>query len=312
MKKILVTGAGGWLGAEVARALGARGDAVVLFDLHAPAGAPGTAVAGDICSPEQVLAVFREHRPDAVVHCAAIVGAAAAENVPLQSLRVNVEGMVNLLEAMRQTGVRRVVNISTEEVYGDFNADMIDESHPHEPSSVYGLTKHMAEEVGRFYARRDGIECINVRTCWVYGPGLPRARVPKTFIDAALDGVPFHLASGAQMRVDQVHSDDTVAGVLLALDKPTHRFDSYHIATGTAPSLREVAQIVNRAVPGAAITTGEGDYLHAGAIATARKGALDIGRARTELGYEPRFDIKRGIEATIDACRAVRDAHTQT
>jgi UDP-glucose 4-epimerase len=239
-----------------------------------------------------------------VIHAAAIVGVVQAADIPLKALRVNVEGAINLFEAMRLHGVKRVVHVSTEETYGDFLSDVIDEDHPQKPLSIYGLTKLSAEHYGRVYSRDHGLECINARTCWVYGPHLPRLRMPRTFVEAALRGEPYHQPDGGNLAVDQVYIDDTVAGVLLALDKPKHRYDAYNIATGVAPTLRDTAEAVNRAIPGARITVGDsGPYHHGGKVLSAVKGALDISRARTELGYAPRYDIQRGIEATIAATR---------
>jgi nucleoside-diphosphate-sugar epimerase len=311
-KKILVTGASGWLGSAIVEALLARGDFVIATDLGiSPAlGALvgrdnrlTTAVA-DLGEWHQVMRLFEAHKPDEVIHAAAIVGVIQAEDVPIKALRVNVEGSVNLFEAMRLNGVKRVVHISTEETYGDFLSDVIDEDHPQKPLSVYGVTKLAAEHYGRVYSRDHGLECINVRTCWVYGPHLPRLRMPRTFVEAALRGEPFHQADGGNLAVDQVYIADTVAGALLALDKPKHRFDAYNIATGEAPTLRDTAEAVNRAIPGARITVGDsGAYRHGGKVLSAVKGALDISRAKAELGYKPAYDLQRGIEATIAATR---------
>ena len=128
--------------------------------------------------------------------------------------------------------------------------------------------------------------------------------MPRTFIEAALRGEPFHQPHGGTFSVDQIHISDTVAGVILALDKPQHRFDSYNIATGAAPTIAYTAAAVNRAIPGARITVGDdGPYKHGGVVLSATKGALDISRAATELGYQPRYDIQRGIEATIAVAR---------
>jgi nucleoside-diphosphate-sugar epimerase len=316
MANVAVTGAGGWLGAAVVRALAARGDIVHAFDLTVSSALAASAAHAsrqggrvnvtplDLRDAEAVRSALSAAQPDAVIHCAALVGVIAAEDVPLDALHVNVEGTVNLLEAMRLAGVRRMVHLSTEETYGHFQSAVIDEDHPQQPESIYGLTKQMAEQFCRYYQKRHGLEFIHVRTCWVYGPGLPRARVPKTFIDAALTGEAYELPTGGDLQVDQVFLDDTVAGVLLALDKPHHNFDSYHIATGAAPSLDDVAALVNEAVPGARISTRPGTYLHGGTVPCARKGALDISRARAELGYVPRHDIRSGILETIEAARA--------
>jgi nucleoside-diphosphate-sugar epimerase len=311
-KKILVTGACGWLGTAIVDALLKRGDAVVATDLMissataalATQGAQLTAVAADLGEWHQVVRLFEAHKPDAVIHAAAIVGVIQAADLPLKALRANVEGSINLFEAMRLNGVKRVVHVSTEETYGDFLSPVIDEDHPQKPLSIYGLTKLSAEHYGRVYSREHGLECINARTCWVYGPHLPRLRMPRTFVEAALRGEPFHQADGGNLAVDQVYIDDTVQGVLLALDKPKHRYDAYNIATGVAPTLRDAADAVNRAIPGAKITVGDsGPYHHGGKVLSAVKGALDISRARAELGYAPRYDLQRGIEATIVATR---------
>jgi UDP-glucose 4-epimerase len=311
-KKILITGASGWLGSAIVETLLKRGDAVVATDLAvSPAIAALTAreprltaVVADLGEWHQVMRLFEAHRPDAVIHAAAIVGVVQAADIPIKTQRVNVEGSINLFEAMRLNGVKRVVHISTEETYGDFLAPVINEDHPQKPLSIYGLTKLAAEHFGRVYSRDHGIECINVRTCWVYGPHLPRLRMPRTFVEAALRGEPFHQPDGGNLAVDQVYIDDTVAGALLALDKPKHNYDAYNIATGVAPTLRDTAEAVNRAIPGAKITVGDsGPYHHGGRVLSAMKGALDISRARAELGYEPRYDLQRGIEATIAATR---------
>ena len=311
-RKILVTGGCGWLGAEIVRTLLARGDAVVAADLGLPqtmtalaAREPRLTLAvTDLGEWPQVLRLLQEHKPDAIIHTAAIVGVALAADIPIRAMRVNVEGAINLFEAMRTTGIRRVIHVSTEETYGDFSTPVIDEDHPQKPVSIYGLTKLAAEHYGRVYSRDHGLECINVRTCWVYGPFLPRLRLPRTFIEAALRGEPFHQPDGAGFAVDQVYIADTVAGVILALDKAEHRFDAYNIATGQAPTIAETAEAVNRAIPGARITVGDAPYRHGGTVSSAAKGALDIRRAQSELGYAPRYDIQAGIEATIAATRA--------
>ena len=313
MKRILVTGASGWLGAAIVRALLERGDAVLGTDLaisHELATLARQypklkASAADLAEWPQVLRLFNGASIDGVIHTAALVGVVQTADIPIKALRVNVEGGINLFEAMRASGVKRVVHLSTEETYGDFESPLIDEEHPQKPVSVYGVTKLALEHYGRVYSRDHGLECINVRTCWVYGPRLPRLRVPRTFVEAALRGEPHHLAEGGDLAVDQVYIDDTVAGVLLAFDKPTHRYDAYHIATGVAPTVAEVARIVNEAVPGARITVADtGAYAHGGSVRSAVKGALDIRRAQTELGYRPQYDLRRGIVATIDATRA--------
>ncbi len=311
MKKILVTGGSGWLGSAVVRRLLAQGDAVISVDLlvspEMEVGAQNNSRlvnrVADLTNPEEIRRVMEQDCPDAVIHCGAIVGVLQCADIPAKVTRVNVEGMANLLEAMRAADVRRMIHISTEETYGDFEATVITEDHPQRPTSVYGLTKLAAENFARVYSRNHGMECIHIRTCWVYGPNLPRPRMPKTYIDAALRGEPLVERCGGDFGVDQVYIEDTVSGIVLALNKQDHRFDTYNVATGAAPTLGEVADLVNASIPGAAIRIEPGPYFLDGKILSARKGALDITRAREELGYAPDYPIDRGIALMIEEAR---------
>src|SRR5512134_1536476 len=204
MSRILVTGANGFIGAELVKALAARGDEIVAFDVVTGAVLKGVAerhrnvaiTPGEITEWQHVANLLRDHRPDAIVHCAAIVGVVASAEAPFATMRVNIGGSLNVFETMRLFGVRRVLNISTEEIYGDFQADRITEDHPCFPVMPYGISKFAVEQLGRDYARNHGLEVINLRTCWVYGPGLPRPRVPKILVVAAVDGTPLHVPAG--------------------------------------------------------------------------------------------------------------------
>lgn len=314
MARIVVTGANGFIGVEVVRALAARGDDVVACDVVLgptllalqQANPRVRAVPGEVTEWQHLAHLLRDAKPDAIVHCAAIVGVIASADAPFATFRVNVEGALNLFEAMRLAGVRRVINISTEEIYGHFTADRITEDHPCLPVMPYGISKFAVEQLGRDYRRNHGLDVINCRTCWVYGPGLPRARVPKTLVDAAVEGRPLHIASGGDFRVDHVYIDDLVSGILAAIDKPQHRYDAYHLSSGSAPSLFELVDIMKELVPGCDLSIGPGHYRFGDRIEVVRKGALDTSRARAELGYVPRYGIREGLAAWVAARRAAR------
>ena len=179
----------------------------------------------------------------------------------------------------------------------------IDETHPLNPVLPYGVCKAAVEQLGRSYRDLHGLEVINLRTCWVYGLGLPRMRIPRNLVEAALAGRSLHLASGAEVAIDHTYVDDLVRGVLAALDHQQHRYDAYNIASGTAPTIAEVVAIVRELVPGARLSVGPGPYRHAERIEMVRKGALDVGRAAAELGWRPRYGIRAGLAAYVDALR---------
>lgn len=312
--RILVTGGGGFLGLALSRALAARGDEVILFDstLSAPAHdlARGrTAVTlrtGDIADMSNVCRVFRDDRPDAVIHCAAVVGVIASLGSPAGVFRVNLQGTINLLEAMDLYGVRRVIHISSEETYGAFQSPRATEDHPMNPLYAYGISKVAVEHLAHTYELTRGTECINVRTSWVYGPGFPRMRVPRDLLEAALQGRSLHLPAGADSAIDHTYVDDFVDGTLRALDHADHPYRAYHIASDSAPTVAEMVGIIRDLVPGADISAGPGVYCHAGTVPIPAKGALDCSRAREVFGYRPRFDLRAGLAAWIDHYRSTR------
>lgn len=306
--RVLITGGSGFVGAALARHLAARGDQVVVFDLAVSPALTAQRniafVAGEITEWPHVAAAVQQHKPDAIIHCAAVVGVTASLASPMATFRVNIGGAHNVLESMRLFGVRRMIHLSTEETYGPFDADRIDETHPNRPLKPYGISKYAVERLCCDYVAAYGLECLHARLCWVYGPGLPRPRVPKTLVDAAAQGRKLHLDGGGDFRVDHTYIDDAVDGIIRMLDHREHRFDIYHIASGEAPSLAEIVRMIHDLVPGADLAIGPGPYRFVDGTEAVRKGALDISRARRELGYAPRFPIRAGLKAYIDFTRA--------
>lgn len=308
--KILITGGGGFLGSALAGALLARGDEVAAFDTNLGALAPVaqanrrlTLLAGDITDLANVAQAMLAARPDAVIHAAAVVGVVNSLGSPIGTMRVNVEGSLNVFEAMRLSGTRRVLHISSEETYGPFQADVIDEDHPQHPVMPYGISKLAVEHLGRTYRDLHGLDVINLRATWVFGPGLPRNRIPKNLLDAALAGVPLHLPSGAESAIDHTYIDDFVSGALKALDCARHPFDAYHIGSGRGTTVAELARLVRELVPGADVSVGPGVYRFNDQVPIVRKGALSIERARAAFGYEPAFDIRSALAAYLRARR---------
>lgn len=314
MARVLVTGGAGWLGAAVARRLAARGDHVVVLD-NFQAGTPANLeglgsnvrlVTGDITDLSGLLVLIKEHRIQRILHAAAIVSVISSLAAPSYVTRVNIEGTLNVLEAMRLFDVERTVHISSEETYGDFRYEPIDEGHPLAPTAPYGITKVASEHLGRFYRALHKTDFINVRTSWVYGPSFPRLRIPRILIEAALENRPLHLPSGGDARIDHTYLDDCVAGILLALDHPSHPYDVYNIGSGQSWSTAEMVAMVRELIPGADLSVGPGPHRFTDEMVAPKKGALDIARARTVLGYQPKYDLRQGLAANIEWYRRGR------
>jgi len=306
--KVLVTGGAGFLGVALCRALAARGDEAVALDVATtPALAHAVGAderirpySGDITDMSNIARVFKAERPDAVIHAAAMVGVIASLGSSSNVFRVNMEGTINLWETMALFDVRRCIHISSEETYGHFTADRVTEDHPLNPLYAYGVSKVAIEHLGRTYAMTHGIENINLRTSWVYGPGFPRMRIPRDVLEAASEGRPLHLSTGADSKIDHTYLDDFVDGTLRALDHADHAHDVYHVASDSCPTVGEMFEMVRELVPGADVSVGQGVYRHAGKVEIPRKGALDCTRAREAFGYRPRFDLKAGLAAWLE------------
>ena len=122
-------------------------------------------------------------------------------------------------------------------------------------------------------------------------------------MDAALIGRKLHIPAGADSAIDHTHVDDLVSGVLKALDHEHHRFDAYNIASGQATTVSGLIAVVRELIPGAELSVGPGVYRHGDQVEMVRKGALDVGRAAAELGWKPRYDIRAGLAAYVNALR---------
>ncbi|HEY2192461.1 MAG TPA: NAD-dependent epimerase/dehydratase family protein [Actinomycetospora sp.] len=296
-----MTGGAGFLGRPLVRALAERGKRVLSLDRRVPEADPipgVTGIEGDVTDSGGIERLLREHAVDEIVHAAAIVGVTASVAGLADTVRVNIDGSVALFEAVtRAGGVRRLVDLSSEEVYGHFAADPVAEDTPALPVSPYGITKYAVERLGGYYADQHELPYVAARLCWVYGPGFPRLRLPQPWLEDALAGRPSRLAAGGDHHIDLTYLDDVVDGILLVLRAGHLEHRAYNVATGSAVGIRDLAAEIARQHPGWSVDLGDGPIEMAPGVAAARKGALDITRART-LGYAPRFTLAEGLART--------------
>jgi UDP-glucose 4-epimerase len=310
-QSILVTGGAGFLGSHLVHALASKGERVVVYD-NFSAGLPANLldisdrlaiVNGDTLDLNYLLQTMLKNEVNRVIHTAALVSFPVCVEKPALTAKVNIEGTINLLDASRIVGVKRYLDVSSEETYGTFQYEPADEDHPLSPTQPYAITKMAAERYEDFYRRYFGLDVVIIRTSWVYGPGLPRNRAPKSFIENSLKGLPTQMDSGADHRVDHTYIDDFVQGALLAFEARQPQSRIFHIASGQAHTFREMAQMVAEIIPGADITVGPGLIKYSPDVLAPQKGALNVDRARKELGYQPRTMLFEGLKKYTDFLR---------
>ncbi|MCP3978209.1 MAG: NAD-dependent epimerase/dehydratase family protein [bacterium] len=317
--RVLITGATGFIGARLVPALleaGYRVRALVRDPARAADLGDAEIAQGDLLRPESLAGV--ESDVDVVVHCASILGKWGTPESEIH--RVNVTGTQNLLDRFSDRPLRRFLHLSAGGVSGPVATRSVDESYVCRPATAYERTKLTAEQAVLASAG-DGLAATVVRPTFTYGPGDPHK---LALFRAVKKGRYAFVGDGLSVN-HPVFIEDLVRGILLALEHAssgevyiiggpqpeTKRDLIYAIADGlgvTRPRLRIPRGI---AWPAACVLEAVGRALGFEPILTRSRVMMmadnfgySIDKARRELGYEPRMELRPGIERTIESYRA--------
>jgi UDP-glucose 4-epimerase len=300
MTATLVTGGLGFVGRYLVRRLTADGHRVISYnrDFSESDDPSVVAVQGELYDIPRLLRTLQEHEVDRIAHTAAMSHPELSIDLPVTTFTANVEGTLHLLEAARLTGVRRVVNFSSECAYGDQETGLVQEDARPLPNTPYGVTKVATELMGRVYGRLYGVDVISLRITEVYGPGNPMPEVLREMIAAAVHGRPFRLDEGGEHRFQFVHAEDVARAAHAALEVGDHGHSVYNVTGGRQVTLREAAALVEEVL-------GTGEFaVGPGHIATLdRQGPYDITAAERELGYTPLRSLEDGIASYAEWLR---------
>lgn len=315
---ILVTGGVGVIGATVVRQLVARGAEVVVFDLRDDrsllANVEVPIECGDICDKALLVEVMRRYGVEKIAHLAAVMPDWAQEN-PFEASRINTWGLVTALEAAREVGITRAVFTSSKAVVGSVAgpytfpdyAPVSEEIGTH-PYNVYGATKLAAEVLGRQLAVEFGLDLIILRLASTYGPGKTvrhgKVGILSAIIEGAYRGEPVRIPAGADQRNDFLYCKDIAQAVIKALDAPPSGFHLCHVGSGRLASLTDFVIAVRRNIPHADIEIGGGLDYGGGAGQYFR---MDIQAAREILGYDPQYDVEKGVADYVQTISSQMD-----
>ncbi len=297
---VLVTGGAGFIGSHIVDALLAAGHAVHVLDNlsnglreNVPAGA--VLHASDLSDPA-VPALFETYRYEALFHLAAQIDVRRSVADPAFDASVNVLGMLALLEAGRQAGLRHIVfSSSGGAIYGEPARTPQDEAHPERPLSPYGVSKLVAERYLDYYARAYGIHTVSLRYANVYGPRqTPEgdAGVIAVFIGRMLQGLPVTIYGDGNQTRDYVYVEDVVRANMLALRYQGN--GAFNVGTGVETSVRALYDMLARLTD-----AGAGFALHDARRGEVERSVLDPTLAATALGWQPACSLEVGLERTI-------------
>lgn len=313
MARTVITGGAGFIGSHLGEALARAGHEVVLLDnLDSYYSAEekqynieavtcqgqANLVEADVRDIDVVRSVI--HRgTDFVFHQAAQAGIESSVEDPVKTNSVNVQGTLNVLLASLEAGVRRVVNASSSSVYGRTRYLPLDEEHPTEPVSPYGVSKLAAEHYARVFYQVHGLPTVSLRYFNVYGPRMRPDLAIYIFARRLLEGEPLTVFGDGEQTRDFTFIDDVVAANLALLDTDRADGRALNIGSGTRVSVNELARRL------AVITGSRPRSEHAAARkGDARDTHASVTLARELTGYEPGVDLNDGLRRVVDWLRS--------
>jgi UDP-glucose 4-epimerase len=301
--RVLVTGGSGFIGSHLTRALVDLGADVhvltsAVSSVHphrlTPLRDAITLHEGNLTDPTAMRTLVREARPEVLFHLGAYTHVGKSWQRIDECIQTNVQGTVNLLEALDGSGYTRFVNTGTSEIYGPIGVPFHEDDRP-EPASPYAVSKHAAEEFCRLGVAARGWPIVRVRPFNAYGPGQSPDRIIPEVIVRGLRGDPLATTTGTQTR-EFNHVADLVEGVLLAGVVPDIEGALLNLGNGTEVAIVDLIRTI-LALLGDPIVADIG-ALPDRPIEIHRMCA-DATRARELLGWSPRRTLEEGLADTV-------------
>ena len=296
---ILITGGAGFIGSHILQRFNRENCQITVLDnLHSgnrtniPEGV--NFIELDICD-ERIIDVFEKNKFEAVVHLAAQTMVNASIDDPIYDSDNNIRGTINILEACRKTGVRRIVFSSTAAVYGDVSAVPVLEDFTTDPLSFYGLSKLTVEKYLKLYQKLYGLEYVILRYANVYGERQGdggEGGVISIFMKLLAQNKALTIHGDGKQSRDFVYAGEIANANWLALNTENIN-EIYNISTQTETSINELVETLEKiASKKFAITYGaprQGDIL---------RSVLSNDKAREKIGYKVETSLAEGLRRT--------------
>jgi UDP-glucose 4-epimerase len=303
--RILVTGGAGFIGSHICERLLKEGHTVTCVDNFDPYYDPAikrenikpflkkeefTLVEGDIRDSDLVNKLCRD--VDVIFHEAAQAGVRASVDDPIKPYEINIVGLLNLLKAAVDNGVKKLVNASSSSVYGKIEYLPFDEKHPNTPLSPYGVSKLIAENYCRVFSELYGLRTVSLRYFTVYGPRMRPDLAISIFTKNGLRGKDVEIYGDGSKTRDFTYIDDIVDANIMMLEKGDGIFN---IGGGNRISMQELAETLIELTGGKSkIVKSEdkrGDVEHTWA---------SVEKAKKELSWAPKVSIDEGLRRFVE------------
>jgi UDP-glucose 4-epimerase len=298
--KILVTGGAGFIGSNIVDMLVENNFEVCIVDnlshgKEENVNSKAKLYRVDI-RDESIIQVFKEEKPDIVIHNAAQISVPNSIKDPMDDASINIMGTINIIEAARISGVKKIIYPASAAIFGEPEYLPVDEKHPLNMISPYGITKHTVEHYLYVYKQLYNIDYTVLRYSNVYGPrqdSSGEGGVVSIFCEKLLKNeIPNIHGDGEQIR-DFVYVKDVAKANLIAIK--SNKNGIYNVCTNLKTTVNSlfycISKVLNKEVKPSYISERDGDI---------RYSYMSYDKINGELGWKPEVSLEQGIKETLN------------
>jgi nucleoside-diphosphate-sugar epimerase len=237
--------------------------------------------------------IIAKIKPNAIVHLAAVAHANRSNKDPYSTFDHSLRTLENALDIARDAS-EHFIYLSSSMVYGNFQAEAVEEDHPLNPIGIYGALKVAGEKIVIAYQQVFNLPYTIIRPSALYGPRCVSRRVGQIFIENAIRGSKLRVDGDGTDKLDFTYVDDLVDGICRAIQNPASRNETFNLTYGNGRSIKDLVAIMRRYFPKVEVESVERDRL------MPERGTLSVEKARRLLGYDPQNPIDVGFPKYIE------------
>ncbi len=316
-KKVLVTGAGGFIASHLSEALVClKADVRAMVHYNAlgrsgwldssPEKSKMEIVAGDITDEDCMLELMRDR--EIVFHLASLIAIPYSYRAPSSYVRTNIGGTLNIMRAAKELGNVKIIHTSTSEVYGSAQYVPIDEKHPLVGQSPYSASKIGADKIVESFHLSFGVPAVTMRPFNTFGPRQSQRAVIPTIIIQCLQGNEVHLGATSPTR-DLNYVENTVDGFIQAAVTEKAVGKTINLGSSREISIGNLAELIGKLM-GREIRIISEDLRKRPEDSEVRRLLADASLAKEILGWEPKYTLEEGLEKTIEWIKSNRGVYS--